>query len=91
MAERRTIVFSGRVQGVGFRMTAAHLAMGLPVSGTVRNLPDGRVELVVDGEAADIDGLVKRLREHFGSFIRNTEQAVSPSIGGLGTGIRVIG
>ena len=40
----RRIVFSGRVQGVGFRQTTRSLASGFPVGGFVRNLPDGDVE-----------------------------------------------
>ncbi len=73
-AEHRTLLFSGRVQGVGFRQTAVMLADGLPVGGTVRNLPDGRVELVVEGSATAIDQLIELLRERFGTFIRTVEQ-----------------
>jgi len=75
MTERRVILFSGRVQGVGFRMTAVHLAADLPLTGTVRNVDDGAwdgggygggVELIVEGAAGDIDRLVVRLSEQFG-------------------------
>jgi acylphosphatase len=87
--ERRTIVFSGRVQGVGFRMTAAGFAQSMAVSGTVRNLSDGRLELVAEGEAAEIDRLVERLREHFGSFVRTVNQTPSAAGGSMAPGIRV--
>ena len=93
MAEVRTILFSGRVQGVGFRMTAVHFANGRALDGTVRNLRDGRVEMVVAGEPAEIDGLVSRLREHFGSFVRNVDESVaaSPESGGKrGRGLQVV-
>ena len=92
MAQRRTIVFSGRVQGVGFRLTAIHCAHDLPVTGTVRNLPDGSVELIVDGTPADIDTLIARLREHFAGLIRNVSQESSeaPAPSGHGRGIQVI-
>lgn len=91
-AEGRTILFTGRVQGVGFRMTAVQLSAGLRLSGTVRNLPDGRVEMVVEGEPAEIDTLVERLREHFGGFIRNIDQSVvAPGNGKQSSGIRVAG
>src|SRR6187455_864933 len=49
--ERRRVWYEGRVQGVGFRYTARGLAGGFPVSGYVRNLDDGRVELVAEGDA----------------------------------------
>ena len=93
MAEVRTILFSGRVQGVVFRMTAVHFANGRALDGTVRNLPDGRVEMIAAGEPAEIDGLVSRLREHFGSFVRSVDQSVSagvpPQSGGK-RGLRVV-
>jgi len=99
MTERRVILFSGRVQGVGFRMTAVHLAADLPLTGTVRNVDDGAwdgggygggVELIVEGAAGDIDRLVVRLSEQFGSFIRNVSQRSVPPTGIPGRGIRII-
>ena len=44
------ILYEGRVQGVGFRYTTKSVANGFEVTGTVRNLTDGRVELVAEGE-----------------------------------------
>lgn len=84
----RTIHFSGRVQGVGFRATAVDLSRGLNLAGTVRNLPDGRVELVVEGSPGDIDRLLKRIHEHFGGYIRKVEQDTSAPRG-LEPGIRI--
>lgn len=54
------VFYEGRVQGVGFRYSARRLAAGFDVMGYVRNLPDGRVELVVCGEA---DEFLQALRE----------------------------
>ena len=88
--ERRTILFSGHVQGVGFRMTVVHLAEDLSIAGAVRNLPDGRVELVVEGSKNQIDSLIRRLSEHFEGLIRNIQQDVSPMIGIPGSGIRIM-
>lgn len=51
---RATVLYEGRVQGVGFRYTVVEEASGRDVSGTVRNLPDGRVELIAEGEPADV-------------------------------------
>jgi acylphosphatase len=72
--DSRTILFSGRVQGVGFRATCVDLARNLPLSGTVRNLDDGRVELALQGPTHDIETLLTRLREHFGAFICTVDQ-----------------
>ncbi len=52
--ERVTVLYTGRVQGVGFRATVRHLSRGYDVTGTVRNLPDGRVELVAEGVKAEL-------------------------------------
>ncbi len=55
------IVVSGRVQGVGFRFFAARHARRLGVGGSVRNLPDGRVEIVAEGDRAALEALVAAL------------------------------
>ena len=52
---RLHIHYSGRVQGVGFRYTVKSLITGFEVVGTIRNLPDGRVELVAEGERAELE------------------------------------
>jgi acylphosphatase len=62
MMVRRHIFFSGRVQGVGFRFQARRLAAGLGLTGHVENLWDGRVEMEVQGEEAQITELLKLLR-----------------------------
>lgn len=45
--------YEGRVQGVGFRWTVKNLAQGFDVAGHVKNLPDGRVELVAQGDEVE--------------------------------------
>ena len=50
-------IYSGRVQGVGFRFTVLELAGSLAVAGFVRNLPDGTVEVVAEGGAAALEKL----------------------------------
>ena len=57
MTVRRRIVVGGRVQGVGFRVNCAREAQRLGVGGSVRNLPDGSVEVLVEGEAAAVEAL----------------------------------
>lgn len=85
-----TIIFSGKVQGVGFRVTVVELSRGLALSGTVRNVPDGSVELVVQGTPKGIESLIERVFEHFGSFIRNVNRVSSISRK-FPPGIRIIG
>ena len=51
---RLTVVYSGRVQGVGFRYTAKTVATGFAITGTIRNLPDGRVELIAEGHRDEL-------------------------------------
>lgn len=63
MAKTVQVFYEGRVQGVGFRYTARRAAAGFDVSGYVRNLPDGRVELVASGDADEVEGFLQALRE----------------------------
>jgi acylphosphatase len=79
--ERRTVYYSGHVQGVGFRYTTHSIAGNHKVSGYVRNLPDGRVELVAEGAPRDIRGFLEEVRERFGSFIRDERADTGPATG----------
>lgn len=63
MAKTTQVFYAGRVQGVGFRYTARRVAAGFEVAGYVRNLPDGRVELVASGDAGEVAGFLGALRE----------------------------
>lgn len=62
MKVRKHIYFSGRVQGVGFRYTATYLARPLDLTGWVKNLWDGRVEMEVQGQEAAIQRFLSQLR-----------------------------
>jgi acylphosphatase len=57
------IFYTGQVQGVGFRYTAKTVAAGFEVTGTVRNLPDGRVELVAEGARAELEAFRAGIRD----------------------------
>jgi acylphosphatase len=66
--------YSGTVQGVGFRYTVKALTTGFEVTGTVGNLPDGRVELVAEGTQAELDAFAQAIREsELGHFIRDEQ------------------
>ena len=66
---RLTVHFSGRVQGVGFRYNTVNIAKGFAVCGYVQNLPDGRVRLVVEGEAEDVNSLVEAVLAQMGRYV----------------------
>ena len=73
-AKRMQIFFSGTVQGVGFRFTTERLARRFPVTGFVRNLDDGRVEIVAEGEEASLVGFLTAVRESgMKPYIRDVE------------------
>ena len=61
----RKIVFSGRVQGVGFRFTALNIASRCGLTGYVRNIPDGEVEMLAQGSAEMIDDCIRDLQDSF--------------------------
>ncbi|MBN2578208.1 MAG: acylphosphatase [Pirellulales bacterium] len=86
--QRRELYYSGTVQGVGFRYTARALARGFAVTGFVRNLPDGRVQLVVEGAAEEIGGFLESLRGELGHYIRQVDETV-PSPGGQYQGFEI--
>ncbi|RYD68910.1 MAG: acylphosphatase [Verrucomicrobiaceae bacterium] len=59
----RPVFYEGRVQGVGFRFTVKQTARGYDVTGWVRNLEDGRVELQVNGETEEVEGFLTAVTE----------------------------
>ncbi len=73
MKVRKHIWFSGQVQGVGFRYSAVYLARPLDLTGWVRNLWDGRVEMEVQGEEAAVGRLLAGLRAQRYIVIENME------------------
>jgi acylphosphatase len=76
---RRTVYFGGRVQGVGFRYTTRNIALGYDIQGYVRNLPDGRVELVMEGPESQMDQVVGEVQRRLHDYIRSCESHVTPA------------
>ena len=68
--ERRTVHYTGRVQGVGFRYSVRQIAGSLSVTGYVQNLSDGRVRLVAEGEPAELDGFLAQIAETMTDYIQ---------------------
>lgn len=79
--KRIHVFYEGRVQGVGFRYTTYHLARRYPITGFVRNLPDGRVELVAEGDPDALARFVADIRSEMGRFIRNEDITEEPCSG----------
>lgn len=76
------VFFTGRVQGVGFRYTVRSLAAGFEAAGTVRNVPDGRVEFTAEGAPAELEAFLEAIRSsEVGRFIRQEEISWQDAVG----------
>jgi acylphosphatase len=72
--KRMQVSYGGQVQGVGFRYSVKSVASGFEVTGTVRNLPDGRVELVAEGTPDELEAFRQAIRESgLGHFIKKED------------------
>ncbi len=81
---RLHIFYSGRVQGVGFRYTVRTLAAGFEVTGSIRNLADGRVELVAEGTKEELGAFRRAIQDcEVGRCIRNEDVSWSDATGGF--------
>ncbi len=69
----KQIIFSGRVQGVGFRFTAHNIANRYRLAGWVRNLADGTVEMVVQGNADDVSDCIRDISEFFSDYVKDSK------------------
>ena len=69
-----TVIFSGRVQGVGFRYQTLQVAKGYEVSGWVTNLSDGRVQLEAEGRPDEVRDFIVAIQERMEGYIRKVEQ-----------------
>ena len=67
------IVFTGRVQGVGFRFTALNVAKRYQLGGMVRNVMDGSVEMIAQGQPDEIDDCVRDIQDSLAGYIRETK------------------
>lgn len=69
----RMVHYSGQVQGVGFRATAERIAKEYPVSGWIKNLQDGRVQMLVEGPSDAVEEFLKKIRAHWKDNIKKEE------------------
>ncbi len=69
---RRDVIYTGRVQGVGFRWTTNHIAKNYDVLGSVENRDDGSVYMVVEGPEKDVDVFMDAIAERMAGNIKET-------------------
>ena len=86
---RHVVLFSGRVQGVGFRQTTVALSKPYKLHGTVCNLPDGAVELILEGPTEDIEKLLQDIKSRFAGYITTVTRRTEP-LQGLLPPVRII-
>ena len=70
---RQAVFYRGSVQGVGFRYSTQSIAGQFAVTGYVKNLADGRVEVVAEGDAAEIERFKQAIDERMGHYIHGSE------------------
>jgi acylphosphatase len=73
MNKRVHVFYSGRVQGVGFRFTAESLAKGLGITGWVKNLDKGGVEVVAEGKRDSLEDFLGRIKDYFSRYISDMD------------------
>jgi acylphosphatase len=77
----RMVHYSGIVQGVGFRAVARELARKWPVTGWVKNLADGRVQLLVEGTERDVEDFLQELRDYWKGHVEGEDVQVRQAAG----------
>ena len=84
-------LFEGRVQGVGFRYSAKQLAMGFDITGWIKNLADGNVELQIMGEEEEVDEFLREIIEEstMARSIKNSYAHEIPLLEGV-QGFRIL-
>jgi acylphosphatase len=73
MKQEVHMLFKGSVQGVGFRWTARKYALSHNLNGWVKNLPDGKVELIVQGEKSQVIDFINNLEDAMAGYILEKE------------------
>ncbi len=84
------VIYTGRVQGVGFRYSVKQIAAGFEVTGWVRNLRDGSVEMLASGAPEEVDAFIAAVASsHLGGYIKDTRREASDPDPSAGTGFEI--
>ena len=67
------IIFKGRIQGVGFRFTMQRIALNLGITGWVKNLANGDVEVIAEADREIVDNFLNKIRDYFKRYIIDEE------------------
>jgi len=84
-AQRRRVLYTGHVQGVGFRFTVRQIAQSFTVTGFVRNLPNGKVELVAEGAPVELDRFLAEVANSMADHIRDAATSSELATGEYGS------
>jgi len=79
--KRIHVFYSGRVQGVGFRFTAERIALSLGITGWVKNIYDGRVEIVAEADEKKLEKFLKEINSYFSNYIQDQDTDWQESTG----------
>lgn len=83
MKKQVHVYYMGRVQGVGFRFTTEDIAQGLGIAGWVKNLGDGRVELLAEAEEEVLKEFLERINQYFSRYIQDVDLEWGQAQGGF--------
>lgn len=81
MRKQAHVYYSGRVQGVGFRFTVIDIARTLKICGWVKNLGDGRVEMLIEAPQEALNIFLERIKDYFTHYIREVQVEWLPATG----------
>jgi len=83
--KRVQVIYSGYVQGVGFRFAAVRVASQYDITGFVKNLPDGNVIAVAEGSKHQLDAFLESLGKEMIDYIRDSQVEWEPPTGEFGS------
>lgn len=81
---RKTVKYTGHVQGVGFRYSTTNIAARFVVAGYVQNMPDGSVRLVAEGEKAEVEAFLDAVADQLARHIHHHQVTDSEATGEFG-------